>query len=314
VQIDGDFYSYQIQKRHVAVEGEKQMKVLVTGATGTVGGEVVKALLERGADVRAFTRRQPKLGTFPGAVEIALGDLTDPVSVAEAIKGVDALFLLTGNVADEFTQALTAYGLAKRAGLKHVTYLSVFNADQFLEVPHFAAKYAVEEAIRAGGMPYTILRPGYFVQNERRLKPVLTGPGVYPVPAGNKGLAVVDVRDIAELAAISLTEEGHKGETYDLVSSELLSGQGAVATWSKLLGKEITYAGHGDFDGFEAQLRNTGSPSWLAYDLRVMFQGYVERGFSNTEDQTARFAALLGHEPRTYSGFAEELAKEWAAA
>jgi len=290
------------------------MKVLVTGATGTVGGEVVKALLQRGADVRALTRKQPKPGTFPGAVEIALGDLSDPVSVAEAIKGVDELFLLNGNVADEFTQALTAYGLAKRAGLKHVTYLSVYKADQFLEVPHFAAKYAVEEAIRGGGMPYTILRPGYFVQNERRLKPVLTGPGVYPIPAGNQGLAVVDVRDIAEAAAISLTEEGHNGKTYDLVSSEMLSGPNAAATWSKLLGKKITYAGHGDFDGFEAQLRKTGSPSWLAYDLRVMFQGYVERGFSNTEDQTARFAALLGHQPRTYSSFAEELAKEWAAA
>ncbi|WP_263368290.1 hypothetical protein [Edaphobacter bradus] len=61
-------------------------------------------------------------------------------------------------------------------------------------------------------------------------------------------------------------------------------------------------------------MRKTGSPSWLAYDLRVMFQGCVERGFSNTEDQTARFAALLGHQPRTYSSFAEELAKEWAAA
>jgi len=290
------------------------MKVLVTGATGTVGGELVKALLQRGADVRAFTRKQPKPGTFPGAVEIAIGDLTDPVSVAEATKGVDALFLLTGNVADEFTQALTAYGLAKKAGLKHVTYLSVYKADQFLEVPHFAAKYAVEQAIRAGGMSYTILRPGYFVQNERRLKPVLTGPGVYPVPAGNHGLAVVDVRDIAEAAAISLTEEGHKGKTYDLVSSEMLNGPDAAATWSKLLRREVTYSGHEDFDGFEAQLRNTGSPSWLAYDLRVMFQGYVERGFSNTEDQTARFAALLGHQPRTYSSFAEELAKEWAAA
>ncbi len=87
------------------------MKVLVTGATGTVGGEVVKALLQRGADVRALTRKQPRPGTFPGAVEIALGDLSDPVSVAEAIKGVDELFLLIGNVADEFTQALTAYGL-----------------------------------------------------------------------------------------------------------------------------------------------------------------------------------------------------------
>src|ERR1700675_2181156 len=290
------------------------MKVLVTGATGTVGGEVVKALLQRGTDVRALTRKQPKPGTFPGAVEIALGDLTDPVSVTEAIKGVDELFLLIGSVADEFTQALTAYGFAKKGGLRHVTYLSVFKADQFLEVPHFAAKSAVEQAIRAGGMPYTILRPGYFVQNERRLKPVLTGPGVYPIPAGNQGLAVVDVRDIAEAAAISLTEEGHQGKTYDLVSSEMLTGPGAAATWSKLLGKKITYAGHGDFDGFEAQLRKTGTPSWVAYDLRVMFQGYVERGLTNTEDQTARFAALLGRQPKTYSSFAEELAKEWAAA
>lgn len=264
--------------------------------------------------MRALTRKQPKPGTFPSAVEIALGDLTDPVSIAEALKGADKLFLLNGNVPDELTQALTTYGLAKKAGLKHVTYLSVFKADQFLEVPHFAAKTVVEEAIRLGGMPYTILRPGYFAQNERRLQPVLTGHGIYPVPAGNQGLAVVDVRDIAEVAAKSLTEEGQSGKTYDLVSSEMLTGPGAAATWSKVLGKKIAYAGHGDFDAFEAQLLKTGTPSWVAYDIRVMFQGYVERGMSKTEDQTARFAALLGRQPRTYSSFAAELAKEWAAA
>jgi uncharacterized protein YbjT (DUF2867 family) len=300
---------------------EKTMKVLVTGATGRVGGEVVKALLQRGVDVRALTRKQPKPGTFPDAVEIALGDLTDPVSIAEALKNVDKLFLLTAGVADMLIQALIAYGFSKKAGLKHVTYLSVFKADQFLEVPHFAAMYAIEEAIRAGGMPYTILRPAYFLQNERRLKPALTGLGVYPIPAGDQGLAVVDVRDIAEAAAISLTEEGHQGKTYDLVSSEMLTGPDAAVTWSKLLGKEITYTGHRDFDDFEAQLRktgtpmrNTGTPSWLAYDLRLMFQSFVERGFRNTGDQTASFAALLGHQPRTYSSYAEELATEWAAA
>jgi uncharacterized protein YbjT (DUF2867 family) len=292
------------------------MKVLVIGATGEVGSELVKELLQRGAGVRAFTRKQRKPGAFPAAVEMAVGDLGDPVSVAEAIKGVDKLFLLIGgeNVPVELTQALTAYGLAKKAGLKHVTYASIYRADQFLEVPHFANKYAVEEAIRAGGTSYTILRPAYFAQNELRLKAELTGLGVYPIPVGNQGVAVVDIRDLAEAAAISLTEEGHNGKTYDLVSSEMLRGPEAAATWSKLLRKEIAYAGHADFDGFEAQVREKGSPSWLAYDLRVMYQGFVERGFSNTEDQTARFAALLGHQPRTYSSFAEELAREWAAA
>lgn len=292
------------------------MKVLVIGATGEVGSELVKELLQREAGVRALTRKQRKPDTFPDAVEMAVGDLSDPLSIGEAIKNVDKLFLLIGaeNVPVELTQALTAYGLAKKAGLKHVTYVSVYRADQFLEVPHFANKYAVEQAIRAGGMPYTILRPAYFAQNELRLKTELTGPGVYPIPVGNQGVAVVDIRDLAEAAAISLTEEGHNGKTYDLVSSEMLTGPDATGIWSRLLGKQIVYAGHADFDSFEVQLREKGSPSWLAYDLRVMFQGFVERGFSNTEDQTARFAALLGHQPRTYSSFAEELAREWAAA
>jgi uncharacterized protein YbjT (DUF2867 family) len=303
------------------------MKVLVTGATGRVGSEVVKELLQRGVKVRALTRKQPKPGTFPDAVEIALGDLTDPVSTAVALKGVDKLFLLIAGVPDELVQSLIAYGLAKKAGLKQVTYLSVYQADQFLEVPHFAAKYAVEDAMRSGKMPYAILRPAYFLQNERGLKAALTGAGVYPIPAGNRGLAVVDVRDIAEVAAISLTEEGHEGKTYDLVSSDLLTGPDAAATWSKLLGKEITYAGHGDFDTFEAQLRklgnpmrekgngmNTGYPSWLAYDLRLMFERFVEHGFRNTKDQAARVADLLGHPPRTYSSYAEELAAEWTGA
>ncbi|MBV8214543.1 MAG: NmrA family NAD(P)-binding protein [Verrucomicrobia bacterium] len=298
------------------------MKILVTGATGRVGSEVVKALLQRGADVRALTRKQPKPGTFPSAVEIALGDLTDPVSTAEALKGVDKLFLLNGGAPDELVQALTAYSMSKKAGLKHVTYASIFKADQFLEVPHFAAKYAVEGAIRAGRMPYTILRPAYFLQNERGLKAALIGAGIYPIPVGNQGVAVVDVRDIAEAAAISLTEKGHEGKTYDQVSSDMLTGPEAAATWSKLLDKEITYAGHGDFDNFEAQMRKKGNPLrekanpnlWLAHDLRLMFEGFIERGFRNTEDQTARFAALLGHQPKTYSSYAEELAAEWAAA
>lgn len=158
------------------------MKILVMGGTGNVGGAVVRELLKRKANVRVLARKQPGEGKLPGAVEVAIGDLLDPVSVDQAMQGVDKLFLLNAVVADELTQALIAYGIARRIGLKHVTYLSVFKVEQFRDVPHFASKLAVEQALREFGIPYTILRPGYYIQNDGMLKDALRGPGIYPIP------------------------------------------------------------------------------------------------------------------------------------
>ena len=287
------------------------MKILVTGGTGNVGGAVVRELLKRGAGVRVLARKQPEAGKLPSGVEVAIGDLLDPVSVEQAMQGVDKLFLLNAVVSDELTQALIAYGIAKRVGLKHVTYLSVFKVDQFRDVPHFASKLAVENALREFGVPYTILRPGYYIQNDATLKGVLTGPGVYPMPIGPAGIAAVDVRDIAEAAAISLTEEGHEGQTYDLVGPSMITGPGSAAIWSKLLGKEIKYTGH-NFDQWEEQMRARAA-GWTAYDLRMMFQGYFDRGFESTETEVARMTKLLGHAPRSYEDFAAETAAIWNA-
>jgi uncharacterized protein YbjT (DUF2867 family) len=287
------------------------MKVLVTGGTGNVGGAVVNELLKRGAEVRVLARKQPEIGKLPAGVEVAIGDLLDPVSVEQAMRGVDKLFLLNAVVADELTQALIAYGIAKRVGLKHVTYLSVFKVDQFRDVPHFASKLAVENALREFGVPYTILRPGYYIQNDVNLKDALTGPGVYPMPIGTVGIAAADVRDIAEAAAISLTEDGHDGQTYDIVASAMISGPGNAALWSQLLGKEINYTGH-NFDQWEQGMR-TRMPSWSAFDLRMMFQGYFDRGFASTETEVARLTKLLGRAPRIYEDFAAETAASWKA-
>ena len=287
------------------------MKILVTGGTGNVGGAVVRELLKRGAGVRVLARKQPEAGKLPSGVEVAIGDLLDPVSVEQAMQGVDKLFLLNAVVSDELTQALIAYGIAKRVGLKHVTYLSVFRVDQFRDVPHFASKLAVENALREFGVPYTILRPGYYIQNDATLKGVLTGPGVYPMPIGTAGIAAVDVRDIAEAAAISLTEEGHEGQTYDLVGPSMITGPGNAAIWGKLLGKEIKYTGH-NFDQWEEQMRARAA-GWTAYDLRMMFQGYFDRGFESTETEVARITKLLGHAPRSYEDFAAETAAIWKA-
>jgi uncharacterized protein YbjT (DUF2867 family) len=147
------------------------------------------------------------------------------------------------------------------------------------------------------------------MQNDGQLKDALTGPGIYPMPIGTAGIASADVRDIAEAAAISLTEEGHDGKTYDVVSPTLISGPGNAALWSKLLGKEIKYTGH-NFDEWELQMR-AKVPGWSAFDLRMMFEGYVDRGFASTENEVARLTKLLGRSPRSYEDFARETARLW---
>jgi uncharacterized protein YbjT (DUF2867 family) len=287
------------------------MKILVVGGTGNVGGAVVNDLLKRGAQVRVLARKQPEEGKLPGGVELAIGDLLDPVAVEQAMRGIDKLFLLNAVVADELTQALIAYGIARRVGLKHVTYLSVFKVEQFRDVPHFASKLAVENALREFGVPYTILRPGYYIQNDATLKNALLDSGIYPMPIGTAGICAVDTRDIAEAAAISLTQEGHDGQTYDLVGPSVISGPGNAATWSKLLGREIKYTGH-NFDQWEQQMR-ANVPGWSAFDLRMMFQGYFDRGFASTETEVARITKLLGRAPRSYEDFASETATLWKA-
>ena len=164
------------------------MKVLVTGATGNVSSTVVAELLKRGTDVRALIRKPEDAHKLPARVEVAIGDLLDPVAVEEAMKGVDKLFLLNAVTADELTQASITFGLARKLKLKHLTHLSVFKVEQFRDVPHFASKLAVESALREFEVPHTILRPGYYLQNDATLKDALTGPGIYPIRSGQQGL------------------------------------------------------------------------------------------------------------------------------
>ncbi|NUO09659.1 MAG: NmrA family NAD(P)-binding protein [Candidatus Brocadia sp.] len=285
------------------------MKILVTGSTGTVGSEVVKELRKRNATVRAFVRSEGKGSDLPAEVEVAVGDLLDPVTVKKALDGVDKLYLLNAVTPDELTQGLIAYGLAKMFKLKQVVYHSVFEADRFKDVPHFASKLAIESALKQFDIPFTILRPNYFFQNDIRLKESLMGAGIYPIPLGRRGVSAVDVRDIAEAAAIALTTDGHEGKTYNLVGPRVLSGPDAASIWSGLLQKEISYMGEA-LDSWEEQMRKS-TPAWMAFDLRVMFQGFLEHGFVAGYGDVKALTELLGHPPRGYEDFAKETALAW---
>jgi uncharacterized protein YbjT (DUF2867 family) len=283
------------------------MKVLAIGGSGNVGSEVVKELLKRQVQVDVLVRKED--AKIPAGAKAVTGDLLDPVSVGKALQGADKLYLLNAVTPDELTQGLIAYDLAKKLKVKHIVYHSVFRVDRFKDVPHFASKFAMEDALREFNLPFTIIRPNYFAQNDLGLKDPLTKAGIYPMPLGPVGVSAVDVRDIAEAAAIALTTEGHMGKTYNLNGPDVISGPAAASIWGGALGKEIKYAGH-DMDSFEEQMRERG-PAWSAFDLRMMFQGYIERGFGAEDGDIEILTKLLGHTPRRYADFANETAQAW---
>jgi uncharacterized protein YbjT (DUF2867 family) len=283
------------------------LKILVIGGTGHVGSEVVKELKKRNAEVRVLVRK-PDEKLQPG-IETVVGDLLDVVSVEKALNGVDKLYLLNAVTPDELTQGLIAYNLARKSKVSHVVYHSVFRVEHFKDVPHFASKLAIESAIRHFDVPFTIIRPNYFFQNDASFKDILTTMFAYPNPLGLVGISAVDIRDIAEAAAISLTSDKHFGRTYNLNGPAILSGPKVASIWSEVLGKKIEYTGE-DLDTFEEQMRKH-SPSWVAFDIRMMFQGYLERGFVAEDGDVATLTKLLGHAPRVYEDFARETLGEW---
>ncbi len=196
------------------------------------------------------------------------------------------------------------------AKVGRVVYLSVQQVDQAPHLPHFGMKLPVEAAIRKSGIPYTILRPNSFFQNDLWQKDAMLQYGVYAQPIGDVGLSRVDVRDIGEAAAIALTEDGHDGETYNLVGPDVHTGESTAAVWSQALGRKVAYAGN-DLDAWEAQALQY-LPAALVFDFRHMYDFFQRNGLQATDDDVARLTRLLGHGPRSFEEFARETAASWS--
>ncbi|WP_037461283.1 NmrA/HSCARG family protein [Skermanella stibiiresistens] len=286
------------------------MTILVTGATGSVGQQVVAELVKRGADVRALVRDPAKV-EFPDGVAVAQGELLDVDAMRGALSGVSTLFLLNAVVADEFSQALITLNLAREAGIERVVYLSVIHSDIYVNVPHFAGKFGVERMIEQMGFNATILRPAYFINNDLTIKDVVLEHGVYPMPIGGKGLAMIDVRDIGEIAAIELIRRERASgrlplDRINLVGPDTLTGPDIAAIWSAALGRPIAYGGD-DTAGFERNLRNI-MPNWMAFDMRLMAERFLTEGMLPEVGDTTRLTTLLGRPLRSYRDFAAEIA------
>ncbi|MDK4718669.1 NmrA family NAD(P)-binding protein [Rhizobium sp. CNPSo 3968] len=286
------------------------MTILVTGATGRVGRHVVEQLTQRGAKVRILTR-DPSKADVPAGVEVAQSDLLDIDALRGAFHGISTLFLLNAVTGDEFTQAIIALNVAREAGVDRVVYLSVFEADRAVNVPHFAVKFGAERMLVQMGFSATILRPTYFIDNELMIRDVVLDHGVYPMPIGSKGVAMVDARDIAEVAAIELIRRDSASgklpiETINLVGPDTLTGPGVAKIWSDILGRPVVYGGD-DPSGFEQSMASF-MPKWTAYEMRLMAERYVSDGMIPEAGDVERLTTILGRSLHSYHDFAVAIA------
>jgi len=278
------------------------MRTLLIGGTGTVGREVAQQLAELGEDVIIMSRKTESW--HPDDTQTVRGDLDQPASVRAAMRHVDRVFLLLAQNPNEAAQGLAAVAAARDASLSKIVYMSVRMPPFGLAVPHFAAKARVEQSVRESGLPFTILRPNNFFQNDLAFADVITQFGVYPQPIGSKGLARVDVRDVADAATIALTGPEHDGQAYDLNGPDLLTGDDIAAIYETHLGVPIRYAG----DSLDTWASVVGSvlPEWLVHDLRIMYEKFQEYGLPSTPRADERLRRLLGRDPRGFSAFVAE--------
>jgi uncharacterized protein YbjT (DUF2867 family) len=285
------------------------MNILVTGGTGMVGSQVVRELLARGEQVQVLTRDPAKAQKLPAGVKAVTGDLSTVETVRRLFKGVDGVFLINTVSPTEVYEGLLAVCALREEPIKRIVYVSVQDADKAAWLPHFGGKLGVEQAIRKSGVPFTILRPNNFYQNDYWFKDVMLQHGVYPQPLGSVGLNRVDVRDIAEAAAIALTTGGHEGEQYDLVGPEAHTGASTAEVWARALGRPVAYGGD-DLDAWEKQSLQY-MPDWLVFDFKHMYAYFQEKGLKATPAAIERQTRLLGHAPRSFGAFAGETAAAW---
>ncbi len=285
------------------------MKALVIGGTGTVGSQVVRELVGKDEEVRVLTRDASKSRKLPAGAEGVTGDLLDPATIREVFAGMNAVFLLNAVSPTEAHEGLMAVNGARAAGVKRLVYMSVQDADKAPHLPHFGAKIPVEMAIRESDFEWIILRPNNFYQNDIWYREAMLQHGVYPQPLGEAGLSRVDVRDIAEAAAIALTTGHHAGEIYNLVGPDVLTGEQTAAAWSRALERPIRYGGD-DLDAWEQQALGM-LPPWMAYDFRLMYRHFQGEGLKASDEDIRRQTELLGHSPRSFRDFTEQTARVW---
>jgi uncharacterized protein YbjT (DUF2867 family) len=274
------------------------MTVLVTGATGNVGSQVVRELQARGAPVRAFVRDPARLD----GVELAVGDFSEPGSIRRALAGVDRVFLSSADGPDKVAHEAAVIDAAAALGVELIVKASTMLAALDSPLKPLAWNARCEQHLKASGVPAVILASGFYMTNLLTAAEPVREHGVLPAPAGDGAVAMIDPRDVAAVAAVALTGDGHAGRTYRLTGPEAL-------TYARIA--ETLHAEYVDVppEAARRELEAAGMPDWLVDHLDGAFALIRSGALAETTDLVR---ALTGRDPRDFAAFARDHAPLFA--
>jgi uncharacterized protein YbjT (DUF2867 family) len=268
--------------------------ILVTGATGNVGGELVRALVAAGEPVRALIRRDSDSSRVPSGAEAVVGDLNRPDTLAAALEGVRGVHLLSG-----YQDMPRFLAESRRAGVEHVV-LQSSSAVPGGDMSNAVARYHIlsEAAVRESGLSWTFLQPSTFMSNTLQWAPQLRAGDVVRAAFPDVRVATIDPYDVAAVSAEALTSRAHDGRTYRLSGPESLLPADRVRVLGEVLGRDLRFEGQSDE---EARQEMLGS----------MPPEYVDAFFSFFADGTLDESPVLdsvtrvtGHQPRSFDQWA----------
>ena len=282
--------------------------ILVTGATGNTGRAIVDALVERGAHVRAMVRTDADRGKLQAGVEVAVADFNETAAVAAALDGAERAYLVTPSSAQAEEQQKRFAGLAAKAGTRHLVVLSQLGAEDHSPVRFLRYHAAVEQHVRELGIAYTFLRPNLYFQGLLAFAGSISTEGKFFAPVGDATVSAVDVRDIAAVAAVALTEAGHEGATYTLTGPEAITHSQIAAALTSALGRTVRFVDVPP-EAFADSIREL-LPPWQVDGL---LEDYAHYRRGEAAAVSPAIAEITGTAPRGIEQFARDYAPAFAS-
>jgi uncharacterized protein YbjT (DUF2867 family) len=280
-------------------------KILVVGATGNVGSGVLEALVDRGADVRGLAHSEEGAAAVREAgAEAAVGELTSPGSLDGAFEGADAAFVVTRGMKNQVEMAGNAVEAAKRAGVGRIVRLSAFVPEPAQDTILGRQHREIDELVERSGVPYTILRPTFWMQNIMGAAQTVGADGVMYWPFGDGRAGMIDVRDVVDVASEALTSDGHAGATYTLTGPASISMHDVATTLSGALGKPVAYVDVPVAAAVESMV-GMGMPQFMADTFGELFVNFASNGADRSTEDVEK---VTGHPARSIEQFARDFA------